>query len=78
MVNPKDVPVDWARKELQRQLDESGLSMDLFARTQLIRPGNTLRRWLNGTSPIPKVIKEHLLGHWRILEGDKLNRRENG
>ena len=67
---------DWAVEELQRQLDESGLSIELFARTRLIRPGNTLRRYLNGTSPVPRVIKEHLLGHWRILDGDKLGPRK--
>lgn len=48
------------RELLQRALDRSGLSARAFARDTLWRDERTLRRWLSGESPIPKVVADRL------------------
>lgn len=58
---------EWARQELRKRIDESGLGITKFAKTRLIRDPSTVHRWLGG-SPISDVVCEWLLGNWRFLE----------
>jgi hypothetical protein len=41
---------------LSRRIEESGLSARRFAVDVLLRDERTIRRWLAGDSPIPKVV----------------------
>lgn len=51
---------------LRRAIDASGLSDSAFAREVLVRDGRTVRGWLYGTAPIPKVVLDKL----RALVGE--------
>jgi hypothetical protein len=43
-----------------RRIEESGLSARRFAREVLRREERTVRRWLAGDSPIPRIVVEFL------------------
>jgi hypothetical protein len=58
---------DWAIASLRAAIDASGLGTKMFANSVLVRPASTVYRWLNGSRPIPKCVKDHLLGNFRIL-----------
>lgn len=45
---------------LREAVRTSGLSASAYARTLLIRDPRTVRRWLAGTSPIPKAVQDYL------------------
>ncbi len=45
---------------LGKRIEESGLRTGTFARDVLIREPRTIRRWLDGSSPIPKRVREWL------------------
>jgi hypothetical protein len=59
---------DWAVRSLRAAIDSSGLGIKLYARQILVRPPSTIYRWLAGSRPIPKCVREHLTGEWRILD----------
>ena len=63
---------EWARKELRRRIDDSGLGVTKFSKTRLIRDPSTVHRWLAGAR-ISDVMCEWLLGNWRILENNTIN-----
>jgi len=63
---------EWARKELRRRIDDSGLGVTKFSKTRLIRDPSTVHRWLAG-GHITNVVCEWLLGNWRMLESDTTN-----
>ena len=46
---------------LSERIDESGLSSRQFARRVLLREALTVRRWLSGERPIPKLVQEWLV-----------------
>jgi hypothetical protein len=45
---------------LAKAIETSGLSARKFAELVLVRDERTVRRWLAGDSPIPKVVREML------------------
>ncbi len=45
---------------LGRRISESGLSARRFAVEVLLRDERTIRRWLSGDSPIPRVVLDWL------------------
>jgi hypothetical protein len=59
---------DWAVRSLRAAIDSSGKGIKLYARQVLVRPPSTIYRWLAGSRPIPKCVREHLTGEWRILD----------
>ena len=59
---------DWAVQNLRAAIDSSGLGVKLYAKRVLVRPPSTIYRWLSGSRPIPKRVREHLTGEWRILD----------
>jgi hypothetical protein len=67
---------EWARQELRRRIDSSGLGITKFARNTLIRDPSTVHRWLNG-SPISEVVCTWLLGNWRLLENSQSEQDTN-
>jgi hypothetical protein len=46
---------------LKRAIAESGLSARRFAVEVLTRDERTIRRWLDGDRPIPRVVRRKLL-----------------
>ena len=46
---------------LRKRIEESGLSSTQFARRVLLREALTVRRWLSGERPIPKLVQEWLV-----------------
>ena len=46
---------------LRRRIEESGVSSTRFAVDVLWRDPRTVRRWLSGDSPIPKIVAEKLV-----------------
>lgn len=50
------------RSELKKLIKASGLSVEQFARTIVLREPRTVFRWLAGDSPIPKVVVKFLRG----------------
>ncbi len=52
---------------ISRAIAASGLSVRRFAREQLVRDARTVWRWLAGSSPLPRVVREsceaYLLAH---------------
>jgi hypothetical protein len=48
---------------LAAAIKASGLSARKFAELVLVRDERTVRRWLAGDSPIPKVVREMLQAH---------------
>ncbi len=45
---------------LAAAIERSGLSARKFAELVLVRDERTIRRWLAGDSPIPKVVRDML------------------
>ena len=45
---------------LERAIERSGLSARAFAKDILWRDERTVRRWLSGESPIPRVVTDRL------------------
>jgi hypothetical protein len=45
---------------LAKAIEASGLSARKFAQLVLVRDERTVRRWLAGDSPIPRVVREML------------------
>jgi hypothetical protein len=58
----------WAVRSLRAAIDADGRGVRRFAREILIRPPSTVYRWLSGSRPIPKCVKDFLLGSFRILD----------
>jgi hypothetical protein len=48
------------RDLLALAIERSGLSARAFARDVLWRDERTVRRWLSGESPVPKVVTDRL------------------
>lgn len=46
---------------IQAAIKASGLSARKFAEMVLLRDERTIRRWVAGKSPIPRVVREMLL-----------------
>lgn len=46
---------------IRAAIDASGLSARKYAEMVLLRDERTVRRWVAGKSPIPKVVREMLL-----------------
>jgi len=46
---------------IRAAIDASGLSARKYAEMVLVRDERTVRRWLAGDSPIPKIVREMLL-----------------
>jgi len=46
---------------VQAAIKASGLSARKFAELVLLRDERTVRRWVAGKSPIPKIVRENLL-----------------
>ena len=58
---------EWARDELRKRIDDSGLGITRYARERLIRSPSTVHRWLAGWR-ISSVVCDYLLGNWRYLD----------
>ena len=58
---------DWAVRALRDMIYADGRGTKRFAREVLVRPPSTIYRWLSGSRPIPKCVREYMLGEWRIL-----------
>lgn len=48
------------RDLLARVIDASGLTRSQYAKRVLLREPRTIRRWMDGDSPIPRVVAEYL------------------
>jgi hypothetical protein len=48
------------RDLLALAIERAGLSARAFARNVLWRDERTVRRWLSGESPVPKVVADRL------------------
>jgi hypothetical protein len=46
---------------LRTRIDASGLSVERYATTVLIREGTTVRAWLRGERPIPGKVRDWLV-----------------
>ena len=46
---------------IQAAIKASGLSARKYAELVLLRDERTVRRWVSGESPIPKIVREMLL-----------------
>ncbi len=57
---------DWSIKSLSDAIERDGRGVKRFSREVLIRPPSTTYRWLNGSKPIPKVVRDWLVGDFRI------------
>lgn len=66
---PEQNGQEYARTELRRRIDESGLGITRYARERLIRDPSTGHRWIHEDegkrSPIPSVVISWLLGAFR-------------
>ena len=49
---------------LKLRIKESGLSAAKFATKVVLREDRTVRRWLSGESPIPKIVLDFLENPW--------------
>jgi len=65
---PEGAPYRWAIIRLQQRIAASGLSTSEFSRTTLIRAPNTTYRWLRAEYPIPKEVRDWLLGSVRLID----------
>lgn len=54
------MPVRDPVKRLERAIKDSGLSNRRFAEDVMVRDERTIRRWLNGQSPIPQAVIDWL------------------
>ena len=61
----------WAIAALRDAIDADGRGTAVFARVVLVRPPSTVYRWLSGSRPIPRCVRDYLLGTWRILGSTK-------
>ena len=59
---------DWAIKALEEAIESDGRGVSAYAKRVLVRPPGTVYRWLRGASPVPKCVREYLVGSFRILE----------
>ena len=59
---------DWAVRSLREAIDADGRGVKRFAREVLVRPPSTIYRWLSGSRPVPKCVRDFLIGEWRILD----------
>lgn len=50
-----------ARHQLAFAISHSGLTMQEYAATVLLRSRQTVWRWLRGRTPIPQSVKDFLL-----------------
>ena len=48
------------RELVEQAIKRSGLSARAFARDVLWRDERTVRRWISGESPVPKVVADRL------------------
>jgi hypothetical protein len=46
---------------IRAAIEASGLSARKYAEMVLVRDERTIRRWVSGKSPIPKIVREMLL-----------------
>lgn len=58
---------DWAVRALRDLIESDGRGTKRFAREVLVRPPSTIYRWLSGSRPIPKCVRDYMVGEWRIL-----------
>ena len=58
---------DWAVRALREAIDADGRGVKRFAREILVRPPSTIYRWLSGSRPVPKCVRDYLVGSFRIL-----------
>ena len=58
---------DWAVRALRDMIDSDGRGTKRFSREVLVRPPSTIYRWLSGSRPIPKCVRDYMIGEWRIL-----------
>ena len=58
---------DWAIKSLRASIDRDGRGVKRYSREVLVRPPSTIYRWLSGSRPIPKCVRDFLVGEFRIL-----------
>lgn len=60
---------------LRRRIAESELSTSRFAVEVMIRQPRTIRRWVSGESPVPKVVVEWLeapqVAPWPLSDVDR-------
>lgn len=56
---------------LSAAIEQSGLSARKYAELVLVRDERTIRRWLKGDSPIPKVVREMLHAHLAKPKGSR-------
>ena len=59
---------DWAITALEEAIESDGRGVSAYAKRVLVRPPGTVYRWLRGASPVPKCVREYLVGSFRILE----------
>ena len=57
---------DWSISELRDAIERDGRGVKRFSREVLVRPPSTVYRWLSGSKPIPKVVRDWLVGDFRI------------
>ena len=58
---------DWDIKSLRDAIERDGRGVKRYSRVVLVRPPSTIYRWLAGKRPIPKCVREFLVGDFRIL-----------
>jgi len=58
---------DWAIRHLRAAIDRDGRGVKRYSREILVRPPSTIYRWLAGSRPIPKCVRDFLVGDFRIL-----------
>jgi hypothetical protein len=58
---------EWARTELRQRIADSGLSIEKWSKTRIVRHPSSVYRYLSG-GKIPDIVCEYLLGSWRFLE----------
>ena len=49
--------------QLRSAIERSGLSARAYAEQVMVRDERTIRRWVNGQSPIPEAVKRWLTEH---------------
>lgn len=69
---------DWAVRALRDLIESDGRGTPRFAREVLVRPPSTIYRWLSGSRPIPKCVRDYMVGEWRILAPPTATTTEGG
>ena len=63
-----------ARGHLVMMIDDSGLSVEEFARTVVLREPQTVENWLTGKSKITRIVQDWLFNEWAQKNGvSKMN-----